>query len=935
MVGRKTTTTRSGGGVVKKEEILMNVQLNGDDEIDLVPVNKETEYGSASGEEDRDGDEDEEMSDHPDSDPELLETADGRLVLDIKRSKCCGKCKKVLKTSSQMRAHKSECTGVVDSVQEAIKQERKAAKYANPSEEFHKYCNPNPDNPCYCCGEDITTAHVGHIRCQFCPKSFKAYEYLDRHISSIHSESDAFACCYCNAKCSTQQILDEHLKTHDEGKPYACMACGKDFTRRYHLDRHEKHTNCGMVPKEVEVMPCEVCGKQFTRIDNLREHLRSHMGQGARKRDYQCPYCVKSFYGSSLLNIHIRTHTGEKPFPCDLCPMSFPSTGALRKHRRKHTGERPYRCDECSAMFAARETLNRHRMTHTGERPHECQQCGKRFIQATQLRTHMATHTGENAFECKECDAKFNRKARLTEHVRFMHKGEQPFSCSTCSKMFLRRDDLVRHELIHSDVKPFECTTCGKHFTTKTAINLHQRTHQEDAQAQCKVCSKVFKRSDCLLRHMRSKHREYLDQIIDDTEKAKMEQLMAKRVAEKEATVEIDGAVYQITTMEESQAAKELEVEQNQTVEVFEVLEVPTNAPEAPPIAIIPTTSVPYELLPITEDTEVIISEEGDVEFLEKSAPSLVQSIVDLGKAKKETIVPVDASKKVQTPIAIPAKPIVVPAGRRSPPVVLDKPPPSIVGRRSPPVILQKPVTPVAAPKATVSVKSATSSGESPKQSISSPKPSGSGLVQQKLDIMLNRPVPKHTINGAEKKSSTVQPKPERKETKEQSVKQVKPQVTVSSTAKAQEVKLKPQRVVQKEPAKLADESKPKRKRAEPKPSPPAAGKRVRVEDDSIPIFLSDDMLERKISELLQMLMGDDMLRSFGWPDRPVEEVLGRVIIGCGHQPTKGEEAGDHTTRMRENTKILFSVTMDDEHIKALLNNHTVDEVIMHVLKNK
>lgn len=72
-------------------------------------------------------------------------------------------------------------------------------------------------------------------------------------------------------------------------------------------------SKCGSSKNKSE-LTCQVCSRVFTRIDNLREHLRGHMGQPTRRKDYQCPYCEKSFYGSSLLNIHIRTHTGEKPF---------------------------------------------------------------------------------------------------------------------------------------------------------------------------------------------------------------------------------------------------------------------------------------------------------------------------------------------------------------------------------------------------------------------------------------------------------------------------------------------------------------------------------------------------------------------------------------------------------------------------------------------
>lgn len=117
--------------------------------------------------------------------------------------------------------------------------------------------------------------------------------------------------------------------------PVQCPTCAKSFTRKYHLDRHLVHTSCNPGNIVKEQFACEVCGKSFSRIDNLRMHLRAHLGQKQRSRDFQCPYCEKSFFGSSLLNIHVRTHTREKPYLCDWegCGKGFPSSGALTKHR--------------------------------------------------------------------------------------------------------------------------------------------------------------------------------------------------------------------------------------------------------------------------------------------------------------------------------------------------------------------------------------------------------------------------------------------------------------------------------------------------------------------------------------------------------------------------------------------------------------------------
>nr|XP_033805140.1 zinc finger protein 420-like isoform X4 [Geotrypetes seraphini] len=285
--------------------------------------------------------------------------------------------------------------------------------------------------------------HTGErpYQCATCGKNFIQRQHLTTHVKT-HTGERPFQCSDCGKGFRWRSELAKHQRVHAEKAPAPILEREVTVLKEERMDledwRKELYSNILKETSET-LMSLANKGPDSQTLntkpgDKYSAELGTHGTTSGKADISEGPQQGNpALYGQGDSKDKTPQNGGspqvpdekkqqqlpqERLYPCTECEKTFWRSSDLVKHQRSHRGDRPYICKGCGKGFRRHTSLIIHERIHTGERPYQCATCGKKFIQRQHLTTHVKTHTGERPFPCNQCGKSF--RWRLQSLLRML-----------------------------------------------------------------------------------------------------------------------------------------------------------------------------------------------------------------------------------------------------------------------------------------------------------------------------------------------------------------------------------------------------------------------------------------------------------------------------------------------------------------------------------
>ncbi|CAF3175004.1 unnamed protein product [Rotaria socialis] len=212
------------------------------------------------------------------------------------------------------------------------------SKLKDMIEKLERTSNKNDSNECVVCKRILSCqsalkmhyrTHTGErpFRCRICARAFSTKGNLKTHMN-IHRLNDNNS--VTDENITTTDSNDESQNNEDEDQPLVNISSFSLFNPQF-FPFLAAAAAFNQKTKSVNSLTCDEKNDTEINVDEANPIKRS-----SSISQHVCSICSKCFSSASALQIHNRTHTGEKPYKCEICGRAFTTKGNLKVHASTH-----------------------------------------------------------------------------------------------------------------------------------------------------------------------------------------------------------------------------------------------------------------------------------------------------------------------------------------------------------------------------------------------------------------------------------------------------------------------------------------------------------------------------------------------------------------------------------------------------------------------